>query len=122
LLRGREKERAAVDDYVGNWTARHDRADLLKMCEAAQVPCGPVYSIDEIFEDPQYAARENIVTVDDARVGKLSVPNVMPRLTETPGRIDRLGPDMGEHNDEFFRDRLGLSQSEIERLQAAGVI
>jgi succinyl-CoA:(S)-malate CoA-transferase subunit B len=92
------------------------------MCEAAQVPCGPVYSIDEIFEDPQYAARENIVTVDDARVGKLSVPNVMPRLTETPGRIDRLGPDMGEHNDEFFRDRLGLSQSEIERLQAAGVI
>jgi succinyl-CoA:(S)-malate CoA-transferase subunit B len=122
LLKNREKERPAVDDYVGNWTAQHDRADLLKMCEAAQVPCGPVYSIDEIFEDPQYAARENIVTVDDARVGKLSVPNVMPRLTGTPGRIDRLGPDMGEHNDEFFRDRLGLSQDEIERLQAAGVI
>jgi succinyl-CoA:(S)-malate CoA-transferase subunit B len=123
VLRNREKDRAAVDEYVGNWTKRHDRADLLKMCEAAQVPCGPVYAIDEIFDDPQYAARENILRIADERLdAPLAIPNVVPRLTETPGRVDRLGPAMGEHNDEFFRDRLGLSQAEIERLQAAGVI
>ena len=51
-----------------------DRADLMKMCEASQVPCGPVYSIDEIFQDPQYAARENILRVDDPADGSAGGP------------------------------------------------
>ena len=68
-FRRREAERELVDAYVAAWTARHDRDELMRLCEAAQVPCGPVYAIDEIFEDPQYQARENIVHVKDDRVG-----------------------------------------------------
>jgi len=121
-LAAREKERAAVDAYVGAWTARHDRAELLRRCETAQVPCGPVYSIDEIFADPQYAARQNILTVRDERVGEIAVPNVVPRLTDTPGRVDWLGPAMRSHNDEIYQHRLGLTPAEMRRLEAAGVI
>jgi succinyl-CoA:(S)-malate CoA-transferase subunit B len=86
------------------------------------VPCGSVYAIDEIFEDPQYAARGNIAYVKDERVGEYAVPNVMPRLTDTPGGIDRLGPALGEHNDEVYRKRLGLSEARIQALKQAGVI
>src|SRR5262249_42644678 len=121
-FRQREAEREQVDAYVADWTARHDRAELLRLCEAAQVPCGPVYSVDEIFEDPQYQARENIVRVKDDRVGEIAIPNVVPRLTDTPGRVKWLGPAPESHNDEIYRGLLGLSSAEIDALRADGVI
>jgi len=121
-LARREAERAAVDEAVGVWTSRYDRADLLRMCEDAQVPCGPVYSIDEIFEDPHYAARENILRVDDPRVGELAVPNLVPRLSDTPGSVHWLGQPLGAHNEEVYGRLLGLDAAEQERLRKDGVI
>jgi crotonobetainyl-CoA:carnitine CoA-transferase CaiB-like acyl-CoA transferase len=121
-LRRREAERELVDAYVAAWTARHDRDELMRLCEAAQVPCGPVYAIDEIFEDPQYQARDNIVRVKDDRVGEIAIPNVVPRLTDTPGRVKWLGPQPESHNDEIYRGLLGLSAAEIAALRASGVI
>jgi succinyl-CoA:(S)-malate CoA-transferase subunit B len=121
-LAAREADRAEVDETVGAWTSRFDRADLLKMCEASQVPCGPVYSIDEIFEDPQYAARENILWVDDPRVGKLAVPNLVPKLSATPGKVNFLGVELGAHNEEIYRGLLGLDEAELQRLKDAAVI
>ncbi|MET0921016.1 MAG: CoA transferase [Acidimicrobiia bacterium] len=118
----REKARDEVDAIVGEWTARHDRADLLERCETAQVPAGPVFSIDEIFDDPHYAARGNVAARHDERVGDLSVPNVVPRLTATPGRIDWLGPALGAHTNAVLHDLLGLSPEEINRLRDEGVI
>lgn len=121
-IRQREAERAAVDDYVADWTSKYDRAELLRMCEAAQVPCGPVYSIDEIFEDPQYKARDNIVRMKDERVGEIAVPNVVPRLTDTPGRVKWLGPKPESHNQEVFHDILGLSEADMAALREKAVI
>ena len=111
-----------VDETVGAWTARFDRADLMKVCETSQVPCGPVYSIDEIFEDPQYAARENILRVDDPRIGELAVPNLVPKLSATPGKVNWLGAELGAHNDEIYREMLGLDDAELQRLKDAAVI
>jgi succinyl-CoA:(S)-malate CoA-transferase subunit B len=121
-FRQREAERDLVDAHVAAWTERYDRAELLRLCEAAQVPCGPVYAIDEIFEDPQYQARDNIVRVRDDRVGEIAIPNVVPRLTDTPGRVKWLGPPTESHNDDVYRGMLGLSSAEIEALRAGGVI
>lgn len=121
-LARREAERAAVDAAVGAWTERYDRADLLRMCETAQVPCGPVYAIDEIFEDPHYAARGNILHMQDPRVGELAIPNLIPRLSETPGAIHSLGPPLGAHNAEIYCGMLGLSEGELQRLRDEGVV
>jgi succinyl-CoA:(S)-malate CoA-transferase subunit B len=122
LLANRERDRAQVDAHVGAWTALHDRADVLVICESAQIPCGPVYSIDEIFDDPQYAARDNIKRMTDERVGELAIPNLVPRLSDTPGSVNWLGPKLGEHNDEVFQGLLGLSDDDVRALAAAGVI
>jgi crotonobetainyl-CoA:carnitine CoA-transferase CaiB-like acyl-CoA transferase len=121
-LANRERDRAKVDAHVGEWTAKHDRAELLRICEAAQVPCGPIYSIDEIFEDPQYQSRGNILRMQDERVGELPIPNLVPRLSDTPGSVKWLGPKLGEHNDEVFKGMLGLTDADIERLASEGVI
>jgi succinyl-CoA:(S)-malate CoA-transferase subunit B len=121
-LARREAERELVDAYVAAWTARYERAELLTLCETAQVPCGPVYAIDEIFADPQYQARDNIVRVKDERAGEIAIPNVVPRLTDTPGRVKWLGPPPESHNDEVYRGLLGLSPADIAALRASGAI
>src|SRR5271163_259403 len=121
-LAARERDRAAVDDTVGAWTVTMDRAGLMAVCERAQVPCGPVYSVDEIFDDPHYAARGNILRMQEPRVGELAVPNLVPRLTETPGKVNWLGAELGAHNEEIYQGRLGLSADDMRRLQASGVI
>ena len=50
------------------------------------------------------------------------VPNVLPKLSETPGELKWLGADLGQHNDEIYRGQLGLSADEIERLRRDGII
>ena len=117
----REAARAEVDAMVGAWTGGMTRAQVLEQCAEAQVPCGPVYSVDEIFDDPQYAARGNIATVP-TRVGDMAMANVMPRLTGTPGAIDWAGKPLGSDNDAVFRDLLGLSEAEMTALRDKGVI
>ena len=118
----RSAAREAVDALVSDWTRSLDRDEVLRICAAHQVPCGPVYGIDEIFEDPQYKARENILILEDARAGEIAVPNVVPRLSETPGGIDWLGCSLGAHNREIFGGLLGVDDARIAELSEKGVI
>jgi len=121
-IANRERDRTQVDAYVGAWTSKFDRAQLLHDCEKAQVPCSPVYSIDEIFEDPQYAARGNVLKMMDQRAGEVAIPNLLPRLSATPGQVNWLGPALGANNVEVYEGMLGMSSSELRDLEAKGVI
>ena len=103
----REAKRAEVDAFVTNWTTGLTRDEILKACEGAEVPCGPVYSIEEIFNDPQYKARENLVEINDPRLGFITLPNVCPRLTETPGQISWAGRALGADTQDVLKDWLG---------------
>jgi len=94
----REARRAEVDAFVTHWTSAMTRDDILAACEAGQVPCGPVYSIEEIFSDPQYQARENLIEIEDPRAGALTLPNICPRLSETPGKLRWAGRALGADN------------------------
>ena len=91
-------------------------------CLVEDVPAGPLNSIEDIFDDPQFEERENLVTLEVPEIGPVVVPNVVPKLTATPGRIVSLGPPLGNANDEIYRGLLGLSTAEIQRLRTAGVI
>ena len=91
----REARRAEVDAFVSHWTSAMTRDEILAACETGQVPCGPVYGIDEIFDDPQFAARDNLVQIVDGRAGPLTLPNVCPRLSDTPGEIRWVGRELG---------------------------
>ena len=118
----READRAGVDGMVTAWTKRHTQQEVVKLCDGAEVPCGIVAAIDEIFDDPQYAARGNIARVKDARVGEVAVPAPVPRLNATPGGIEWLGPPLGAHNEEIYGGLLGIDGKERQRLADAGVI
>jgi crotonobetainyl-CoA:carnitine CoA-transferase CaiB-like acyl-CoA transferase len=114
--------RGEVNGMVADWTSTMTRDEALERCSKAEVPCGPVYAIDEIFEDPHYGARGNILYMPDERIGELAIPNVVPRLNGTPGRVASLGPTLGSHTDEILRDLLGLENEKIAALRSRGVV
>ena len=99
-----------------------DRDGVVAACVASEVPIGAVNAIDEIFEDPHFKERGNLVIVDDPATGPVTVPGVAPRLSRTPGRIDNLGPALANANGAVYSDLLGLSAEEIAKLQEKGVI
>jgi crotonobetainyl-CoA:carnitine CoA-transferase CaiB-like acyl-CoA transferase len=118
----RVAERETINRLVSEWTLSLSRDQVVARCGEGEVPCGPVNSIADIFEDEQFTIRDTLMRVKDDRVGELAVQGVVPKLSETPGRIKHLGAAMGAHNREIYSERLGLSEEELAALRAEGVI
>ncbi|MBI2799991.1 MAG: CoA transferase [Gammaproteobacteria bacterium] len=114
--------RDEVNRLVADWIGGLSRDQVMQRCLLGEVPIGSLNSIADIFEDEQFKARGNLLKVHDPRVGEIVIPNVVPRLSATPGRFATLGPDLGQHNDEIYRERLGYSAEELERWREDGVI
>jgi succinyl-CoA:(S)-malate CoA-transferase subunit A len=123
---GLKKKRLAaheeVDAIVAQWTASMTREELMATCLAAGVPIGALNSIADIFADPHFKARENLVTIDDPDVGEISIPGVIPRLSETPGRIEHLGPPLGNMTDQVLGELLGLTAAELAEFHKSHVV
>ena len=119
----RLEHRALVDDLVAHWVARHDAKDALQILEAAEVPAALVMSVADLVEDAQVRARGNLVELASEVAGRLLMPGVVPRLTRTPGEVRAAGPAYpGQHNEEIYGGRLGLSPEALADLRARGVI
>jgi succinyl-CoA:(S)-malate CoA-transferase subunit B len=120
---GRLEHRALVDGLVAGWVGERDAAEALAALEASEVPSSLVASVADLFEDAHVRARENIVSAVLPLLGRISMPGVVPRLTLTPGRIEGPGPSRpGEHNEEIYGGKLGLSSDELRRLGERGII
>ena len=111
-----------VDDLIGAWTRSRSVEELLELLEANGVPCGRIYRAPEMLADPQYAAREAIVSVEHAVFGNIRMQNVAPKLSETPGQVRWPGPALGEHTEAVLSERLGLSTARLAELRAGGAI
>ncbi|SCB37369.1 Crotonobetainyl-CoA:carnitine CoA-transferase CaiB [Bradyrhizobium shewense] len=118
----RVKHAAELNDIFAGWCAAHPLDEVLARFNAAQGTLAPIYSIDQIADDPQVRAREVITRVVDKHFGTVAMTNVVPRFTNDPARLRHAAGDVGEDNDEVFRNWLGLSDQEIERLTARKVI
>ncbi len=115
--------REELDDLIQEWVGGLNAGDALARLETAEVPSSLVYSVKDLFEDPHLKARENIVTVSSPLGGLLHTVGVVPRLSRTPGSIRSAGPlRIGEHNEEIYVGRLGLSREAFDRLKARGVV
>lgn len=119
----RDADRAAVDAAVTHWTTSLNRDEALSLCEEAQVPCGSVYGIDEIFEDAQYKSRGNIQFIKDPRSNvEVALQDTVPRLSATPGGIESLGPELGNHNQEIYLKLLGMTEAEFAGYRETKII
>ena len=91
-------DRPRIDGAVEAFTNAHPMAEVVRLCTEGDVPCGPINTIADIFADPHFQARETIAWIADGDLGEIAVPNVLPRLSTTPGRIAHLGPRIGDWN------------------------
>ena len=119
-IRGQNRE--AIDSIVAAWTAEQELDSLLAQFDAAAIPAGPVYSIADIVNDPQYQARDMLLSVHDRLLGDVRMQGIVPKLSETPGTVYATGPTLGEHNIEVYGNMLGLRTDEIDDLSKRGII
>jgi crotonobetainyl-CoA:carnitine CoA-transferase CaiB-like acyl-CoA transferase len=122
--RKRLANRDTVDKLVAAWTGSLDQHDVMAHCLEHEVPCGPLNTIADIFDDPHIQARGNLATIvdKDAAIGEVVIPSVVPNLSETPGRIESLGPELGSASEEILKELLNLDDGEIQALRKAGAV
>ena len=107
-----------IEQHFAAWIRTKSEEEVLQQFTEAGAAVAPVYTVADVFKDPHFQARENLVAVPDAELGTVRMQNVTPRLSRTPGGIRHAGPRTGEHADEVLRDWLGRSSGTAERSES----
>ncbi|GAB3292815.1 CaiB/BaiF CoA transferase family protein [Parasphingorhabdus pacifica] len=114
-----------IDPAIEAWSMTANQTDVLEALREAAVPCGPIYTAEDISADPHYEARgmreSHWVPLDEHDGVRTSFPGIVPKLTTSPGRTEWLGPELGDHTAQVL-GRLGIDETELEALRADGVI
>ncbi|PPJ13458.1 formyl-CoA transferase [Nocardia nova] len=119
---GRWRHRDRLDAAIGEWSVRHTRDEALAILEQAAIPCGPIYTAADIVADEQYRARNMIqhfpVDVGAAEPKQVAFTGIVPVIGERSLPIRAVGPDLGEHTREVLSELLGMSDADIDGLEA----
>ena len=111
-----------LDQYVGDWIAQRDAADVVREFEKAEAAVAPIYNIADVMNDPQFQALETIINVDDVVLGPIKMQNVLFRMDQTPGEVQWSGRTIGADTRSILTTRLGMSNEAVDSLLAKGVI
>ena len=121
LARGERQEE--LEGIVADWAGKHDAEEIDRTLNEAGVICGPIYTIADIFEDEHFRAREMLVEHEDPEFGTYLGPGIVPKFSETPGRVRWSATwQPGSHNREVYCDLLGLSDETLAELEEEGVL
>jgi formyl-CoA transferase len=115
---GRDARRDELYAVIDAWVATQDESDVLRLLAAADVPASRIFSVADMFADPQFLARQMIesATLPDGK--SFRMPGIIPKLSVTPGSTEWIGPKLGEHTDEVLAG-LGYDAAAIELLRTA---
>jgi len=118
--RGENQEE--LDGLIADWTSERTAEEVIEAMREASVPAGKLFTAEDMLADEQYAARNNIVEVEDPEIGPFPMQNVVPRLSDTPGEVRWTGPLLGQHNEEIYREVLEISDEDLESLRERGIV
>jgi crotonobetainyl-CoA:carnitine CoA-transferase CaiB-like acyl-CoA transferase len=121
LARGDNQEE--LEGIVAEWAGRHDAEEIDRVLNEAGVICGPIYTIADIFEDPQFQARDMLLPHEDPEFGEYIGPGIVPKLSRTPGAVRWSATwEEGSHNREIYGELLGIPDEELASLHEEGVL
>jgi succinyl-CoA---D-citramalate CoA-transferase len=121
LARGEHQEE--LEGIVAEWAGEREAAEIDRVLNEAGVICGPIYTIADIFEDEHYQARGMLLEHECEEIGPFVGPGIVPKFSETPGRVRWSGPwPEGSHNRDVYGGLLGLSDDELAELSEEGVL
>ena len=121
-LLSRQKHIAELNPIIAQWTAVRDPYEVMKLLQAAAVPCGVAQTGQDLLNDPHLQSRQFAVELEHPVAGRLTYPGLPFQMLGTPGKPARLAPELGQHNDYVFGQLLGLTPEEIENLQREQVL
>jgi crotonobetainyl-CoA:carnitine CoA-transferase CaiB-like acyl-CoA transferase len=121
---GRLEHTDEINGIVGAWVGEHTVDEVVALLgpDGAGIPCSPIYTVDQLLEHPQLLAREMIQRMPHPTLGEVVVPGVVAKMSDTPGTIRSLGPNLSEHTDQVLRELLDLTDEELASLRRAQVI
>lgn len=111
-----------IMDAVTKWIKERTFDEVRSRCDECSVPISAIYSMKDIFEDPQYQFRNDILDVPCEEFGSIKMPGIFPVLSETPGQVKWAEPKLGSHNQEIYSGLLGKSPEELAALKEIGAI
>jgi len=117
----RRKRAAEVSAMIRTWTEKHDKFEVMEKMGKAEIPCGAVFDSGDVLSDPHLRERGMIVTIDHPTRGAMTMPGCAVQLEQSPREV-RPAPLLGQHNEEVYREFLGLSPGELAELKEEGVI
>jgi formyl-CoA transferase len=121
LARGENQEE--IEGIVAEWAAARTAAEIDRVLNEAGVICGPIYTIADIFEDPQFKARDMLLKHVDPEFGDYIGPGIVPKFSGTPCEVRWSATwDEGSHNRDVYGGLLGLSDADLKQLGEDGVL
>ena len=118
----RGANQAELDELIAEWSKGLTSAELEDLLNRHSVPNGKIYTAPDMLADAHFAARKAIVTLAHPQLGDFPMQNVVPKLSDTPGEVRWVGPELGEHTDEVLAEALDLDEAARSALRDAGVI
>jgi formyl-CoA transferase len=117
----RSKTRVALNAEINKALAARTTAEWIEVLTAAEVPCGPIHAIDQMFDDPQVRHIGAAVSVRSAKLGEIRMVNQAVKLSRTPASMATAPPEIGEHTDEVLAE-LGYNEADIKTLRQKKVV
>lgn len=118
---GRDRRAAEIYGVIGDWVAAHDADEVLRILAEAEVPSSPIFSVADMFKDPQYIARQMIETVSLPDGKPFRVPGIVPKLSASPGGIEWIGPALGADTEAILAE-LGFDPDQIAAMHQSGAV
>jgi CoA:oxalate CoA-transferase len=120
--RQRWEKKYVLAEEIEKWTANYTVKEVGEILDRERVANSPILNIKQVVEDPHLNAREYFVEVEHPIIGKAKIPGIPFKLSETPGKVERSSPLVGENNELILSKYLGLNKSDVSQLKAEGVL
>lgn len=117
----RVENREEIVKIISDLIVARNGEEWLKIITDAGVPCGPIYTVDKIFADPQVLHRQMLKELDHLKAGKVKVTGIPVKLSDTPGEVETAPPVLGQHTQEILNE-LGYSDQDLEKLRQEKVV
>ena len=111
-----------MDALIAPWLMSHTKEEIYNLCLEKRIPFTPAKNVEEMVNDSHLKAREYFVEIEHPATGVLKYPGAPCKFSETPWKIDKPAPLLGEHNEEILCQRLGYSEEGLSQLRGEGII